>query len=67
MHGFVAIHGSRQIDVYAESLFQAKQKAIAQLKVRKSQEHMISVMIAERDVDPVTMKGTQVVHSTAGL
>jgi hypothetical protein len=67
MHGFVAIYGSRQIDVYADSLYQAKQKAIAQLKVRKSQEHMVSVMLAEKDIDPATMKGAQVYHSTAGL
>jgi hypothetical protein len=67
MHGFVAIYGARQIDVYADSLYAAKQKAIAQMKLRKSQEHMVSIMLAEKDVNPETGKGTQVTHSTGAL
>lgn len=67
MHGFKAFYNSKTVDVYAESLYAAKLKAIAHFKPRKSQEHMISVMLCEKDVDPTTGKGTQVTHSTASL
>lgn len=67
MHGFIAFYNGRQIDVYADNLARAKEKACLQMKVPKSKWHMVTVMLAERDVDPATGKGTQVAHSTAGL
>lgn len=67
MHGFKAFFANKEADIYAESLYAAKLKAIAHFKPRKSQEHMVSVVLCEKDVDPATGKGTQVSHSTASL
>lgn len=67
MHGYKAFYNSKTVDVYADSLYGAKLKAIEHFKPRKSQAHMVSVMLCEKDVDPATGKGTQVTHSTASL
>ena len=67
MHGYKAFFNSKTADVYADSLYAAKLKAIELFKPRKSQAHMVSVMLCEKDVDPATGKGTQVSHSTAAL
>lgn len=67
MHGYKAFFNDKQADVYAESLYAAKLKAIAQFKPRKSQEHLVSVVLCEKDVDLASGKGTQVSHSTAGI
>ena len=67
MHGYKAFFNGKEADVYADSLYGAKLKAIAHFKPRKSQAHMVSVVLCEKDVDPATGKGTQVTHSTASL
>lgn len=65
MHGFKAFYNDKTVDVYADSLYAAKLKAIEHFKPRKSQQHMVSVVLCEKNVDPETGKGTQVSHSTA--
>lgn len=60
MHGFKAFYGSRTADIYADTLFQAKEKAIAIFNPPKSKRHTVSVVLCEKD-------GKQVTHSTAGL
>ena len=56
MNGYIAFFGSKQIELYASSLYEAKQKAIAQFNPPKSKQHMVSVMLAEKD-------GHSVVHT----
>jgi hypothetical protein len=54
VNGYVAFFNDKRTEVYADSLYQAKQKAITHFKPRKSQEHMVSVVLAEKDGQPVT-------------
>lgn len=61
MNGYVAFYKSKKMEVYAESSFQARQKAAAAFKAKKAFE--VTVMLAEKDTDG-SAPGTQVVHST---
>jgi hypothetical protein len=67
MNGYKAFYRGSERDVYADTLYEAKQKAVALFKAPKKQEHMVSVMLCEKDVDPATGKGTQYLHSTASV
>lgn len=60
MNGYKGFFNGRTCDVYAPSLYAAKLKAIAYFKPRKSQEHMVSVMLCE-------LSGEQVTHSPANI
>lgn len=62
MNGYVAFYNGKQKDIYADTLYAAKQEAIKQFNVPKKKESMVSVVLAEKDVDPETGKGTEVVH-----
>lgn len=53
MNGYVAFFNGKREEIYAETLYDAKQKAIAIFKPRKKQEHMVSVMLAEKDGEVV--------------
>lgn len=53
MNGYVCFYAGRRIEVYADSLFAAKEKAVAALKAPKSKRHMVSVMLAEKGGEPV--------------
>ena len=57
MNGYVCFYNGKRIELIADSLWEAKQKAINQFKVRKSQEHMVSVVLAEKDGDPILQTG----------
>lgn len=59
MNGYIAFYRGKQLEVYAESSYQAQQKAAAQFKARKS--HEVSVVLCERS------DGSQVTHSTAAF
>ena len=54
MNGYVAFYNSKRIEIYAETLFAAKKKAIAEFKVPKSKEHMVTVVLAETNGEQVT-------------
>jgi IMP cyclohydrolase len=54
MNGYVAFYNNKRIEVHAETLYAAKQKAIVELKVPKKREHMVSVVLAEKDGEQVT-------------
>ena len=56
LNGYVAIFGSKQTEIYASSLYDAKQKAMAYFKPSKKKEYLVSIMLA-------TVKGEQVIHS----
>ena len=60
MNGYIAFYNQKRTEIYAETLYEAKQKAVAYFKVRPKQQHTVSVMLAERN-------GEQVTHSTAAL
>ena len=61
MNGYIAFYSGRRIEIYAETLFQAKEKAIKEFKPKKSQRHMVSVLLAERETGACSQ---EVIHST---
>jgi hypothetical protein len=67
VNGYKAFYKGGERDVYAETLYEAKQKAVALFKAPKKQEHMVHVHLCEKDVDPATGKGEQYLHSTASV
>ena len=60
MNGYICYYNQKQIEVEAETSFEAREKATDLFKPPKSKRHMISVYLAEKDM-------VSVVHSTAGL
>jgi len=58
MNGYIAFYKGRQIEVMADTSYQAQQKAAQQFKARKSYE--VTVVLAEKN-------GQQVVHDGAML
>lgn len=52
-YGYIAIFNSKKIEIYANSLYEAKQKAIKYFRPNKRQEHNILVVLAEKDNKPV--------------
>lgn len=57
-YGYKAFYNGKEIEVYAESMVAAKEKAVAIFKAPKSKRHMVSVVLCEKD-------GKVVSHSTA--
>jgi hypothetical protein len=69
MNGYIGFsHNGKRAEIYANSLVEAKQKALDLFKPPKSKVYMVSVALAELNV-PVdadgkpTGHGTQYVHS----
>ena len=60
MYGFKAFYNGKSVDVHADTLLQARQKAAELLKVPPKKEYMISVVLCEKD-------GQTVNHSTTEL
>lgn len=56
MNGYVAFYNGRRYELHADSLFEAKEKAVAYFKPPKSKVHMVTVVLAEKD-------GEEVVHT----
>lgn len=56
-YGYVAGLNGRQVDIYATSLYAAKQAALAHFKPRKKDLGLVWVLLAEQP------DGTQVVHT----
>lgn len=54
MNGYICFYNGKRWECYANSLYEAKKKAIEHFKPRKSQQHMISVALAEKDGRTVT-------------
>jgi hypothetical protein len=54
MNGYKAFYNGKSADIYAETLFAAKEKAVAQFKAPKSKAHMVSVVLCEKDGEQVT-------------
>lgn len=47
MNGYQAFYNGKTADVYADSLWAAKQKAIDLFKVPRSKQSMVSVVLCE--------------------
>ena len=58
MNGYKAFYRGKSIEVYAETTYEAQQKAAALFKAKKAYDG--SVMLCEKN-------GEQYIHSTAGL
>jgi hypothetical protein len=58
MNGYVCFYKGKRVEVYADTSFQAQEKAAAMLKIKKSYE--ITVVLAEKS-------GQQVIHEGAML
>lgn len=53
-YGYVVFYNDKRLELYATSLFDAKLKAIEQLKVPKSKQGLLAVMLAEKNDETVT-------------
>lgn len=60
MNKYIAFWGSKQYPIEAESQWKAVEKARAELKVPKSKQGLLSVVLVEVD-------GREITHSTAAL
>jgi len=58
MNGYKAFYGGKSIEIYAERLIEAKEKAVAAFKVKPKKAHMVSVVLCEKG-------GEVVVHNPA--
>ncbi len=54
MNGYIAFFNGKQHELYADSLLDAKEKAIEHFKPAKSKRHLVSVVLAEKNGQPVT-------------
>jgi hypothetical protein len=53
MNGYVFFFNGKRFELQADDLYDAKQRAIAHFKPRKSQAHMVHGMLAEKGGQPV--------------
>ena len=53
MNGYVCFFGDKSIEVHADDLYDAKQKAVKLFKVSKKNEYKVSVHLAEKAGDQV--------------
>lgn len=51
--GYKAFYNRKEIELYADSLYQAKQRAITHFKPKKSQEHMVNIVLCEVESETV--------------
>ncbi len=49
MSGYIGMYLGSKVEVYADSIWQAKQLAIKQLGVPKKKESLLSIVLAEVD------------------
>jgi len=55
MNTYKAFYEGREAEVKAESLYAAKLEAIALFKPKKNKSHMVSVLLVEKDGEPVSL------------
>ena len=48
MNGYVCFFGDKSIEVHADDLYDAKQKAVKLFKASKKKEYLVSVHLAEK-------------------
>jgi hypothetical protein len=54
MNGYIALYGEKRFELYADTLYEAKQKALAHFKPPKSKRHLVTVHLAEKNGETVT-------------
>lgn len=59
-NGYIAIFGSKKIEIYAPSMWAATEQARKALNVPKSKYGLLSVILCE-------VGGEQITHSTASI
>lgn len=59
MRGYVAFYCGKRIEIYANTIFEAKQQAVAQFKPPKSKLGLVAVMLAEVDGETVVHCGSE--------
>ena len=52
-NGYICFYGSKKIEIYAQTSYEAYVKAIATFKVSKKNEHKVSVHLAEKNNEQV--------------
>jgi hypothetical protein len=60
MDGYIGLYNGTKVEVYADSIWEAKQKAVQLLNVPKKKEGLLSIMLAE-------VNGAQYVHNTSSI
>lgn len=53
MNGYIGFYNGKRAEVYAASLWAAKEQVIALFKVPKSKQGLVAVVLAEKDGEPV--------------
>jgi hypothetical protein len=53
-YGYIALYQGKRHELYADSLYAAKQTAIAHFKPPKSKQHLVTVHLAEINNQTVT-------------
>lgn len=54
MNGYVAFHKGRRTEVHAKTSYAAQKEAGKFFKLRETKYHEVTVVLAERDGQPVT-------------
>jgi hypothetical protein len=54
LYGYIGFYEQRRHELRAASLYDAKQAALAHFRPPKAKAHLVSVVLAERDGQPVT-------------
>lgn len=60
MNGYIAFYKGKQVEVLADTSYEAQTRATKRLGVKPKNQYQVTVMLAEKD-------GKQVTHSTGGL
>ncbi len=60
MNGYICMFLGKRVEVIANDLWQAKQKAIQALKVPKSKQGLLSIVLAE-------VEGNQITHNASSI
>jgi hypothetical protein len=60
MNGYIAFYQGNQKEVFADSIWQAKQKAIAELSVPKKKQGLLSVVLAQVDNNQFTHNASSI-------
>jgi hypothetical protein len=60
MNGYLCFYAGKRVELQAENVYSAQQKAVAYFQPPKSKRHMVHVHLCEKD-------GEQVTHSTSSI
>jgi hypothetical protein len=52
-YGYICLYNRKRFEVYADTKYEAQEKAIAHFKIPKSKQGLLSVLLAEKDGEVV--------------